>query len=179
MKIADAWTSVLNQNATLREILGCLALALIVLTISTVRLAYKEPLIIERGYQHNVLTAASSEYTEAEVKKAIESGLKQRFNSKSGLGVQFLNQELSAIRDREQKQLSDRKLEQFINVLDIDAKGKSANVGVIRVIKAGLIPSAFLMKLEVDLEAIPRSVSNPIGLRLSNVKEITKDSKDE
>jgi hypothetical protein len=176
MKFSNAWANLLTQNAVLRVVLiGQFAL-ITVLTVSVIRLAAQDPLIIERGIQSKIIEASESSHTEQEVMAVIEKGLLQRFSSKEDLGTQFLNPGQLPKRDKEQSQLGRQRLKQYLCLGDIEiSKESGVLANTIRVIQAGKILSAFSTPLSMSLESVPRSFVNPYGLRISKIEEAREE----
>ncbi len=67
MKFTAVWSQTLSQNVTLRVLLITLCVTTVFLGASTVRLAIREPVIVERGCTSSVAKTGSNKHTPEEI----------------------------------------------------------------------------------------------------------------
>ena len=171
MKYTEAWASVVLQNLNLKiatVILGCLSL---VLGMTTLKLAFKDSVIIERGCYSKTVTPVKDEHSKNEIEVFMKEALSQRFDS----GVQPVDGLLSPdelnLRQTEQKEFENRGMKQRIVVNQVTESSDGFKVDVDRIISVGDVRSAFKFPLIVKLESKARSYSNPYGLLVVTAKQ--------
>lgn len=180
MKLINAWSQVTSQNVTLRFVICCLAICTFALAVCSVRLALKDPLVIERECFSRMLTPADPKHTAAEIENFIRVALPKRFDTRAQDAFAFLSPEERNFRNREQDDLSKKGITQrcFVNTVKVD--GNAVTVDADRVISVGKIKSALAFPLTVTLASTDRTPANPYGLVLQRVSAInTEENKNE
>jgi len=174
MKFTAAWSELASQNTALK--IGCLSLATAtaLLGVQLVRLASKDPLIIERVCFSKAIQPASTTRPKSEVEAFIKEALHERFDS-DAIDTQLLSVDEQSFRIKEQKELSQRQMSQRVFVNNVSDDG--SHIDSDRLISIGKIRSAFPFSLNVQLTQTPRSESNPYGLILDSVKADKEEPK--
>lgn len=170
MRFPQAWASIAKQNSVLRiavvgvSISGALAL------IISLRFAFKDPMIIERGCYAKVVAKTSyQEPTKEEFEGFIREALSQRFDSDINLASDYIAIEELRNRDTEQEELRRRNIRQKIIVNSVVKKDDSFFIDSDRVLSVGSLRSAFQFSLVLQLERQARTQGNPYGLVLLKV----------
>lgn len=176
MKFTHAWAAISAQNVTLKAGLFALGFCTLTLTVTTMRLALKDPLVIERGCASRALAAAGgNQRSAAEVEAFVREAIAERFNSDSTPAPGFLSAEEEGQRTAEQKELSARGMSQRVVVNAVKPSGDTATVDTDRIISVGSIRSAFSFPLIIILASTTRSESNPYGLVLTKISQPKMD----
>ncbi len=169
MKLSVAWANTMAQNVSLKVALICLSVCCFALSVCSVKLALKEPLIIERVCYSEVIKSAKSERTRSEIEAFVREAIRQRFNSDSSVQPTFLSQDEEVARQQEQKELSSRSMSQSVTVRSLDVKDNTVFIQADRLISVGEIRSAFSFPVNAVVQSVDRSASNPYGLQLSHI----------
>jgi hypothetical protein len=140
-------------------------------------MALRNPLVIERGCFSKAAQIADSQHTNLEIESFVEAALAQRFDSKDPGRETFLASSEKDLRSKEQKDLAARKLNQRVVVNAVSVSEKGILVEADRLISVGDIRSAFKFPLAVKVESVTRTVANPFGLILSEVKPVEQKEK--
>lgn len=170
MRFPQAWAAVARQNSVLRvAILGVTASGLLALLIS-LKFAFKDPLIIERGC-YSTVTAATSrqEATKEEVESFIKVALSQRFDSDANVQGDLISLDELGNRSTEQEEMKRRNVRQRVVVNTVIKKDDAYLVDADRILAVGNLRSALQFPLIVKVEPTTRSFSNPYGLVLLKV----------
>lgn len=170
MRFPQAWAKVAGQNSVLRvAILGVSVSGLLALLIS-LKFAFKDPIIIERGC-YSTVTAATSrqEPTKEEVEGFIKESLSQRFDSDANVQGDFISLEELGNRSAEQEEMKRRNVRQRVVVNTVLNKDDAYAVDTDRILAVGGLRSALQFPLVVKLQRTARSFSNPYGLVLVRV----------
>jgi hypothetical protein len=120
---------------------------------------------------------AKTSHTNHEIESFVEAALEQRFDSKEAGRDFLLSGTEKELRQREQKDLLARKLNQRVVVNSAQVSESGIIVDADRLISVGEIRSAFRFPLVVKVESVGRSSANPYGLILSKVKPVEKKEK--
>src|SRR4051794_36631107 len=124
MKFSVAWTNILSQNITLRVVVLALALFCGVLSVCTVRLALREPLLIERDCSATrALKTVDTKHSAQEIDQFIRFALPKRFDTAAQDFKLFLSDEEAAYRAKEQDELAKKGMEQRVLVNSIKVDG--------------------------------------------------------
>lgn len=177
MKFNVAWAKVAQENSILKAALLVLGSLCTLLAICMTQLALKNPLVIERGCFSKAANLADVQHTNVEIQNFMEVALSQRFDTKDPGRESFLSSSERDLRLKEQKDLMARKLNQRVVVNAVDVSDKGVTVEADRLISVGDIRSAFKFPLVVKVESVTRTVANPFGLILSEVKPVEKKEK--
>jgi hypothetical protein len=179
MKYTEAWSSVVSQNLNLKVtslILGAIAM---ILGLTTLRLTFKDSIVIERGCYSSLANKVEDKHTAQEIETFIKVALSQRFDSQTQptdglLAIDELN-----LRTQEQKDFDSRGFKQNIVVSSVASAGQDSQfkVDADRIIAVGEVRSAFRFPLLVKLESKARSSSNPYGLLVASITQVDKESK--
>lgn len=171
MRFSAAWAATAAQNVTLKAAVASLSLVSIALAITTARLSFRKPLLIERGCLSRAVDASSTTHSIAEIETFIRESLRQRFNSDATPVPDYLAPEEESARAREQKELSQRSMLQFVVVRGVKVSGTQAAIDADRVISVAQIRSAFPFALTATVATTARTESNPYGLQLVKVEQ--------
>lgn len=178
MKVSTAWARVASENSVLKFVVLCLTGLTLFLGFSALKLALKEPLVIDRGCFSKKATALTDgKRTQSEIEAFLKEALTQRFDSAASVRNGFISSEESGLREKEQKELDARKLSQRLVLNQVVANGNVLTIDADRLISVGDIRSAFKFPLAVKVESIARSEGNPYGLILVEAKAIEKNEK--
>lgn len=172
MKFTTAWANILTQNLTLRFSIVVLGLCTCLFCISIIRLAGRNPIVVERACFSKTLTEVDPKRTEHEVAAFIEEAISARFDSNSAVGKSLVSDAEMAFRKREQDDLSKRGMTQRVFVTSpVKVDGDRFLVDADRIISAGKIRSAISFPIYVELSSVARTDSNPYGLLLKRVSQ--------
>ncbi len=170
MKYTEAWASVMSQNSVLKSTIVGLSLATVLLSAVTIRLSFKEPIVVERGCFTSLANLVSSKHDMREIEYFLREALSQRFDSKSQPVEYLIAMDELALRTIEQKDLQNRNMTQRVLVNSIAESEDGFKVDADRFISVGDIRSGFKFPLFVKVESVARSLSNPYGLILTTIK---------
>ena len=177
MKYTVAWARVASENSVLKFVILCLSALCLFFGASSLKLALKDPIVVERGCLSKIATTSDGKRTVSEIEAFLKEALAQRFDTGNNVRVDFLSEGERQIREKEQRDLQGRKLSQRVLLNSINASGETVNVDAERLISIGEIRSAFRFPLMVKIESITRTDTNPYGLLISEVKLREKESK--
>ena len=176
MKLTVAWAKVISENSILKGVVISLTALVLFLGVTSLKLALRDPLVIERACFSKVADVVETKRTNVEIEAFLKEAIAQRFDSVAQ-GSNYLSTEERNVRDREQRDLQSRKLAQKVFVNSAAMNGNKITLEADRLISVGDIRSAFRFPLEVKIESVTRSASNPYGLILSTVKAMEKGEK--
>lgn len=177
MKFTVAWNEVLSQNNTLKGVLIALTVSTLILCVTTVRLAVREPLVVERSCLSRALTPVKTAQTAEEIEHFIREEIATRFDSDILDAKVFLGEEEYAYRLKEQDELKKKGMNQKIYPTLIKATNKDVQVEADRILTVGTLRSNVPFSLSVQVSATSRSEANPYGLIIQRVSQVTKESK--
>lgn len=169
MRFTVAWANVLSQNITLRTAVVALSTCTLVFGICAVRLALKDPLLIERGCASKVLSTAEAQHTDQEIMSFLQVAIPARYDSLVLEYKPFLSDRELTSRLNEQEEYRKKGMSQ--RVLVNTAKGE-AGVFVVdadRMISIGKVRSALPFPLKAEIRSVSRSPGNPYGLVLHRI----------
>ena len=172
MKYTEAWASIVSQNLNLKLVTCILGVLSIVLGMVTLKLAFKDAIIIDRGCYSKVMTPTKDEHSKTEVASFLKEALAQRFDSTVQPVDGLLSQNEFALRIMEQKEFEGRGLKQRLVINKVMEDSEGFKVEADRIVSVGEVRSAFKFPLLVKLESKSRSYSNPYGLLIVSVKQI-------
>lgn len=170
MKFSTAWASIAAQNVTLKVGVAALGVSTVVLALTSVKLALKAPLVIER--ECRAVTAKlvpPTEHPTGEIDAFVRDALATRFNSDATPMPGYLSTAEESARAGEQKELSSRGMTQKVIPNSVKINGDSVAIDADRLISVGTIRSAFPFQLTATLTSTARTDANPSGLVLSKV----------
>lgn len=171
MRFNLAWAATASQNVALKGSVIILGFVSMTLAITSVRLAMRTPILIERPnscFDHTIV-AASSAHTPSEIESFVREALQQRFNSDAKTLPTYLSSDEETARTQEQKELSNRGMTQFIVVRGMKINESIVAVDTDRLISVGQIRSAFSFPLTVNLTTASRNEINPYGLQVAKI----------
>lgn len=170
MRFPQAWANIAQQNSVLRvAILGVSVSGLLALLIS-LKFAFKDPLIIERGCFATVTAATSrQEPTKEETEGFIREAISQRFDTDANVQGDFISLDELGNRSTEQEEMKRRNIRQRVVVSTVQKKDDAYAVDTDRILAVGALRSALQFPLIVKLQRTARSFSNPYGLVLLKV----------
>lgn len=173
MKYTEAWASVASQNALLKLAISILGLLTLVLGMTTLKLTFKDAIVIERGCFSKVTNQVKDEHTKQEVETFLQEALAQRFDSMVQPVDGLVSPDELRLRQTEQKELETRNIKQRIIINQVSPSNDGAYlVDADRIIYVNELRSAFRFQLLVKLESKARSQSNPYGLLIVSAKQV-------
>jgi hypothetical protein len=179
MKYTEAWSSIVSQNLNLKVTSFILGAISMILGLTTLRLTFKDSIVIERGCYTNLANKVEDKHTVQEIEAFIKISLSQRFDSQVQptdglLAIDELN-----LRSQEQKDFSSRGFKQNIIIGSVAPTEQESQfkVDADRIIAVGEVRSAFRFPLLVKLESKARSSSNPYGLLVASITQVDKEAK--
>jgi hypothetical protein len=178
MKYTEAWASVTNQNYMLKIALVSLSCAIIGLATITLKMAFNKPMIIERGCASSVVNPTKEDHSINEIEQFLKNALSQRFDTNVTPTDGLLSVDELKLRSIEQKELESKQVKQKMILNTVTESADGFKVDSDRIISLGNIRSAFRIQFLVKLESKARSLSNPYGLIIESIKDIT-NTKDE
>lgn len=172
MKYTEAWSSVVSQNFNLKIVTIVLGALSILLTMITLKMTFKDSVIVERGCFSRSLQPAKDEHTKQEIENFLREALSQRFDSLVMATDGLLSPDELKLRDQEQREFSSRNMKQRLIVNSVTETAEGFKVDADRMISVAEVRSAFKFSLIVKLESKSRSFSNPYGLLVISSKQI-------
>ena len=177
MKFTQAWASVAKENVSLKIVALILAIFTVVFSLTSLRLALRDPIVVERGFEVKALNPVDAKTTNLEIKQFLKKALVQRFTTSERPNLLFLSYEQMALREKEQADLASKKIKQFIVINDISVAEDSIIVQADRLLSVADVRSALMFPLKVEVKVTHRSRENPYGLLLTNVIQIKHEVK--
>jgi len=166
MKFSLAWAQTAAQNVTLKVALSVLCFVSGTLALSTVKLASRKPIIIDRGCFSATVEPSGNDHSASEVEAFVREAIRQRFNSDAAPIPDFLSEEEISARNQEQKEFSGRAMTQTVIVRSVKANESTVTIDADRLIAVAQIRSAFSFPLMATIRSTTRSQGNPYGLQL-------------
>lgn len=180
MKYTNAWSEMASQNRTLKLVTFFLFAICLTLSVITLKISFKEALIIDRGCFSSALNAGKDERTFTEIESFIKAALAERFDSDS-LHKGFITADEKKLKDLEQKEFLSRNIKQKVIVNSVSQTKEGFIVNSDRLISVGDIRSAFRFPLNILIQTQNRSEYNPYGLILVSTQtfneKVKKDEK--
>lgn len=175
MRFPNAWASIARENVALKW--GVVALSLVAVTLGTVLAfaASAPPIVIERGCVSRELKGSPPAQSEAEIETFVRESLSQRFDSEAVASSAYLSLDELAARERDVRELENRKMRQRVLVNTVKLDGNHVTVDADRLISVGAIRSALVFPLVLTLGTVPRTEANPYGLVLIQVESKAAD----
>ena len=172
MRFPQAWSEIAKQNNVLRmAIVGVSVSGALALLIS-LKFAFKDPVIIERGcYSKVVAKAANQDPTKEDYEAFVREALSQRFDSDSNVVSDYIAIEELKNRDTEQDELKRRNIKQRVILNSINKKDDLINADSDRILSVGVLRSAFSFQLTLQIQKQARTAANPYGLVLLKVSQ--------
>lgn len=175
MRFPLAWADVASQNVALRLALIILSLSLMTLSVCSVKLALRTPLIIDRGCVSQAIFPSSIDRSESEIEVFLRLAIPMRFDSAVRVTPGFLSQDEELGKVSELKELANRQMTQKLIVNAVLFKGNAVMVDTDRLISVGTIRSVFPFPLTVTLASVARTPENPYGLLIEKVSPLKKE----
>jgi hypothetical protein len=176
MKYTEAWASVVSQNLNLKIVTGILGVLSLVLGMTTLKLTFKDSVIIDRGCYSKVAAPVKDEHSKTEIEAFLKEALSQRFDSLVQPIDGLLSPDELVLRATEQKEFDSRGMKQRLVINQVTEDSGGFKVEADRIISVGEVRSAFKFPLLAKLESKSRSYSNPYGLLLVTVKQVEDKS---
>lgn len=176
MRFHVAMDSLEKEIKVWRIAVGSLLVLSICLCLGILKTSQKNPLLIERGCISRTIAPLNSTVTVSEIQSFISEAIQQRFNTTEKLTT-FLSSDQVIAKNKEQTELSRQSMRQVVIVDKVVVNDKEITVMTDRLIAVGEIRSTFQFPLRVEIEKTDRTEANPYGLILSEVKNITSNSK--
>lgn len=171
MKYTEAWASVVSQNLNLKIATSILGILSLVLGMTTLKLTFKDSVIIDRGCYSKVITPVKNEHSKAEIDVFMKEALSQRFDSSVQPVDGLLSPDELNLRITEQKEFASRNMKQRLVINQVTEEADGFRIDADRIISVGDVRSAFKFPLFVKLESKARSSSNPYGLLVVTAKQ--------
>lgn len=172
MKYTEAWASVASQNSLLKLTISILGLLTLLLGMTTLKLTFKDAILIERGCYSKTVNPGKDEHTKLEIETFLQAALAQRFDSSVKPVDGLVSPDELRLRLTEQKELETRNIKQKIIVNQVTPSSDGNYlVDADRIIYVNDLRSAFRFQLLVKLESKARSQSNPYGLLIVSAKQ--------
>ncbi len=175
MKFHVAWSSVINQNITLRAAVLGLSACCLCLTIAAVRLAVRQPLLIERECLSRVVTPVNTQVTPQEIDNFVHFVIPKRFDSDAVDSAVVLSSDEESFRNREQEELSKKSMSQRVVVVSVKEEGTNVTVDTDRILTIGKLRTALAFPLQISLSTTDRTSANPYGLVLKRVSQLKEE----
>lgn len=179
MRFNLAWSEVLSQNFTLKSVILALSICFCLLTVLTVKMAFREPVIVERSCFSKAISNGNSERTKDEIEAFIKVALSQRFDSQANPSSEVLTSQELSTRTQEQKELLSKNMIQKVLVNSVQINGSEIKVDADRLISVGNVRTALLFPLTVTISSTNRSDGNPYGLMINHVTQVSKKEGDQ
>ncbi len=170
MKFSIAWAELANQNLILKTALACLSASTICFSLVSLKLALKEPIVIDRGCLSKVAKPGDTRRSSEEIETFVRMALEQRFDTNARPNPDFVTPTEIANRLQEQKELATRQMKQKLVVNSVSVDGADVTVDSDRLVTVGTIRSALPMPLKLKVESQERTDGNPYGLLMTVVK---------
>lgn len=171
MRFSQAWSHIATQNNVLRIATLFVCATSFIAILLLIKLAMKEPLIIERSCFNSALESKNINQTPQETENFIREALNQRLNSDALLNSDYFSLDELRSRENELLEFKKRDIKQKIFVNSIQSKNGNYIVDIDRLLVAGTIRSAFQVSLLVSISQTPRSNSNPYGLVVIKIQQ--------
>lgn len=176
MKYTEAWASVVSQNFNLKLVTVVLGALSICLAMITLKLSFRDSVIIERGCYSRSVQPVKDEHSKQEIESFLREALSQRFDSSVTPSDGLLSPDELKLRDQEQKEFSARNMQQRLIINSVVENSDGFKVDADRLISVGEVRSAFRFSIVVKLESKSRSQSNPYGLLIVSSKSVDDKS---
>ena len=169
MRFPVAWAGIATQNVTLRVVIFLLSFCLVSSFLTSMKLALKDPLIVERGCYSKSVSQAPIKPTQIEIEGFLREALAMRFNTDATVKNDFIAISEISFREKEQDELRQREIRQTIIVNSVAVNNDVATIDSDRLISLGKIKSAIPFPLKVQISYSTRTEANPYGLILTKV----------
>ncbi len=167
MRFPQAWAEIATQNNVLRIAIVGVSLSGALALLISLKFAFKDPLIIERGcYSKIIAKSVNQDPTKEDYEAFTREALSQRFDSDSNVGSDFIGIEELKNRDTEQEELKRRTIKQRVVLNSINKKEDNITVDSDRILSVGSLRSAFSFPLTLEIQKQARTAANPYGLVL-------------
>lgn len=172
MKYTEAWASVVSQNLNLKAATTILGVLCLVLGMTTLKLTFKESVVIDRGCYSKTVTPVKDEHSKTEIEAFLKEALSQRFDSLAQPVDGLLSPDELNLRVTEQKEFTNRNMKQRLIINQVTEDADGFKIDADRIISVNEVRSAFKFPLTVKLESKARSYSNPYGLLVVTAKQV-------
>lgn len=177
MRFTHAWADVIAQNLTLKVVVTALSITTVTLGLTSVKLALKKPLVIERSCYSKAANLGSTEHSPLEIETFVFAALSQRFDTNAVVTGGYLSIEEELSRRQEQRDLVNKGMNQTVIINSVKIDGQKVFVDSDRLIAIGQIRSALPLPLLVNLSTTDRTEGNPYGLLIEKVSIVKKEDK--
>jgi hypothetical protein len=181
MKYTYAWSELTSQNRTLKLVTFSLFVITLILSLVSLKMSFKEALIIDRGCYSNALNTSKAERSLSEIESFIKLAVSERFDTDSSFNKGFISSDEKKLKDQEQKDFLARNIKQKVIVNSVTQTKEGFLVNSDRLISVGDVRSAFKFTLIVQIDTQKRSELNPYGLVLTSTQtfndKLKKDDK--
>jgi hypothetical protein len=170
-----AWADVISENLTLKAAILSLSAISCALLFLSVKLALREPIVIDRGCVTRAIETTSGERSSTEIEAFVREAIHQRFDSDATAIPGYLSEQEDRFRAQEQEELSKSGARQKVIINSVKKEGDKVTMDSDRVISMAQVRSAFPFPLSVMLKTTARSSANPYGLVIENVAALTQE----
>jgi hypothetical protein len=177
MRFTVAWANVVNENWVLKFVLACMTLVLISVTVVTLKLSSRKPLVFERSCYSREVQTVDGDRTPSEIETFVHDALAMRFDTGALVKPGFLSENEEKFRTQEQQEFKKRDLSQKIIVNSVVAAGEKITVNADRLFTISQVRSALPFPLTLTLGTVARSEWNPYGLVILQVSAPASDKK--
>lgn len=170
------------KNHIIKEAFEKSTLKLAVLVLSTISLSFaillildltKEPILIDRGCETELLKSSSQSQTQEEINRFMELAIASRFNTRvEKEPSSYLSHDLLVLRTKEQSDLKNQNIDQKLIVRKITLQKDHFLIEADRLIAVEKVRSAIPTLLIAKIASKDRSLTNPYGLVLTSVDQI-------
>lgn len=174
MKFTKVWADIASENVLLKTVVAGLIIATVMIAFALTTFALKEPIVIERGCESQVVKSASAERSEDEVDRFLKTALVQRFEPKVALDQNYFVPGEIKNKDNEIKELSSRGVSQKVIISGMTIQNDQIQVDADRILKVGEAKTILDFPLSVKIARVERSVTNPYGLKIIEIKKIVE-----
>ncbi len=175
MKFTEAWIDVINQNNLFKVTLTISTVCTLVLCVTVVQLALRDPLIIERECYSKAISLAATKQSAPEIEAFVRFALSKRFDSEVSDPRIFLGEEEFAYRLKEQEELTRKGMKQKVIAASIKVTEKWVEVDADRIFSVGSIRSNVPFTILVQVATTSRTPANPYGLLIQRVSQMNKE----
>lgn len=177
MKFTSAWAEIAKQNLTLKVALASLSFCAALLALVSLKLALREPLVVERACYNRTLKTVDPRRTKEEIEAFVRLAMEMRFNTDAKISAEIVTSSELANRVQEQKELASRQIKQRLVINSVSVDDSEITIDSDRLLTVGSIRSALPLLVKVRVESQERTESNPYGLILTTVKPAKTEGK--
>jgi len=141
MKFTTTWADLASQNISLKIAVIFLSLTSMSFGVSVIKLATKDPLIIDRACVTKTVVPGTTARSQQEIEAFIKEALPQRFDMDTNHETFLLSEEEKSNRTQEEKDLKSREMKQRVVLNTIKVDGATVQVDTDRLLSIGQVRS--------------------------------------